>query len=1145
MDIRSKTREGQEERRVLTSMIVDTAVAEFAASHWSPPMFRSRYAELVGGWCVEHFQEYGECPRRAVGVYFERWAEANRDRDTAALIERLLGDLSDEYEERAETSNTQYELDLAGRYFNRARAARLFSDGQAALEAGDMELVRRRLAEFDWLQSTPDDWVDVLRDDEAMRLALEQSRESIVQFPGAQGEFFGDELGRDAFIAFLGPEKRGKCVSEDMQVLLADGRLRTIRQIVESPDSAQAVAYDERLQRFVPMPISQFWDNGEKECWEVTTRTGRRVVTTSNHQYLTPDGWRYLGDISPGGYIAVPKRVAFFGDTPLPEHELKFLAYMLAEGGCTRGQCTFTNTDPVLVGDFTQACRTMGFGWTQKGIDYSLRGCNDIRRRYPGALWRVSSKTKRIPDEVFSCPREQVAMFLRVFFSCDGHISGSTGAIELTLANRGMLDQVGHLLTRFGIVYRIAPKPVRRDGRVFQAWRLSIRDRENVELFLSEIGFIGEKQSRSRKAELVRMGRADGDIATGRRYLGSDVLWDEVISIRCVGMRKTYDLSIPVHHNFVANNCIVHNTWILLDLAWRAMLQRRKVAFFEIGDLSKNQILGRFAVRAAYRPRKAGKVQYPLEMQMRRGDPFPQIKYEERVYADDLDHLQAKRARQRILASRIKSEETYLRVKATPNGQLTAKDIESNVRGLSRRGWTPDVVCIAQGSMVLTDRGLVPIEKIRGSDRLWDGLNWVSHGGLVYKGVKNVTICQGLAATPDHLVWTTFGWRTLESCARLGLRIARTGCGGRAIRLGRDYQRGCAGAAEQIQKTGVRLREMLQVQIREMDTARQHQAGHIQGVPELYATETFPHLVLAPCAGRSAEMPEPQPLSLGELWGAGDRVSVSLRYGCLSVGDREFGWPAQEHGVGSHRERWSLRARQPEVVDASAELFAHQEARDNGQNLSFPSVVPACQLRRHDTPPVFSEGVDAAANCGEVALHETEMWKSPVWDIINAGPFHRFTVQGLLVHNCIDYADLIAPHRGSKDLRDATDYAWKVMRGISQEFHCLVVTATQANAASYDALTISRKHFSEDKRKLAHVTGIVGLSQTEEEKDHHVLRMNWPLVREAEYSSRRCVYLAQCLAVANPAVRSCFAEGGAEDDPDHAPTERAARNGAT
>ena len=95
----------------------------------------------------------------------------------------------------------------------------------------------------------------------------------------------------------------------------------------------------------------------------------------------------------------------------------------------------------------------------------------------------------------------------------------------------------------------------------------------------------------------------------------------------------------------------------------------------------------------------------------------------------------------------------------------------------------PDILCLAEGSRVLTEkRGLVPIEKISKCDRLWDGVEWVSHGGAVCRGEQNVIEYEGLAATPGHLVktaeqiWTPFG-----DAATQQIPIVQTEIGGIAI----------------------------------------------------------------------------------------------------------------------------------------------------------------------------------------------------------------------------------------------------------------------------------------------------------------------------------------------------------------------------
>lgn len=122
----------------------------------------------------------------------------------------------------------------------------------------------------------------------------------------------------------------------------------------------------------------------------------------------------------------------------------------------------------------------------------------------------------------------------------------------------------------------------------------------------------------------------------------------------------------------------------------------------------------------------------------------------------------------------------------------------------------------------------------------------------------------------------------------------------------------------------------------------------------------------------------------------------------------------------------------------------------------------------------------------------------------------------------IDYADILAPINGAAETRDQINATWKAMRAMSQELHCLVVTATQTDAASYRAETVDRSNFSEDKRKLAHATAMIGINQTHPEKLKQMMRLNWVVLREGEFSEEKCIHCAGCLAIGNPALIASF-----------------------
>lgn len=66
--------------------------------------------------------------------------------------------------------------------------------------------------------------------------------------------------------------------------------------------------------------------------------------------------------------------------------------------------------------------------------------------------------------------------------------------------------------------------------------------------------------------------------------------------------------------------------------------------------------------------------------------------------------------------------------------------------------------CVAEGSPVLTERGWVPIQDVLPTDRVWDGVEWVAHEGVINQGRKSVShIGTNVSVTSDHHILTADG----------------------------------------------------------------------------------------------------------------------------------------------------------------------------------------------------------------------------------------------------------------------------------------------------------------------------------------------------------------------------------------------------
>ena len=206
--------EGNEERKILTAMIVDSISLGRIASKWeakgSSAMFRSRWADIVGTWCVKFHEQFGKAPRANVQGLFESWAKEAKDKDTVALVEKFLVSLNDEYKALAKEINSAYIIDLAAKHFTAVKIKRTIEIAQGSLDDGKLDKAVEQMTNFSRVEMGAGASVDILNDQEAIRGAFEEEAEDLIQYPGALGYFFKGQLTRDSFVSFIAPEKRGK-----------------------------------------------------------------------------------------------------------------------------------------------------------------------------------------------------------------------------------------------------------------------------------------------------------------------------------------------------------------------------------------------------------------------------------------------------------------------------------------------------------------------------------------------------------------------------------------------------------------------------------------------------------------------------------------------------------------------------------------------------------------------------------------------------------------------------------------------------------------------------------------------------------------------------------------------------------------------
>lgn len=315
--------------------------------------------------------------------------------------------------------------------------------------------------------------------------------------------------------------------------------------------------------------------------------------------------------------------------------------------------------------------------------------------------------------------------------------------------------------------------------------------------------------------------------------------------------------------------------------------------------------------------------------------------------------------------------------------------------------------CLAGDTIVVTSTGNKKLSDVCKSDLLWDGVEWVSHDGIICKGVQEVLSLDGVWMTPDHRVMCSEGeWKNAE--------IVESGEATSAFEkhFGRGFRLSDCGILRGEQREGFDLERYLRMWKPHFD-GRFRVSEKIPEVLRLQARyddrvgkSNARHDRASCLCGMEVDvstMPERKALSLEKLWRSwdysvrrmADIFSVFLvRHGPkLSTGDgsgskRQLSGVLQgELSLGyeeSKFEKYSVEPSRRHPVGKSHDSRSGGEVRDKIYNPALPNRSQGSK-------------VDVVRTCRR---HEQ------VFDIVNAGPRTRFTVldghgRPFIVHNCV------------------------------------------------------------------------------------------------------------------------------------------------
>lgn len=242
-------------------------------------------------------------------------------------------------------------------------------------------------------------------------------------------------------------------------------------------------------------------------------------------------------------------------------------------------------------------------------------------------LYGKDSYEKRIPSEFFGLPPDQLVQFLGAMWSTDGSCSTrdyirkdrpgnqkrSSYTISYSSVSKGLCLDIQSLLLQLGLQSTVTSVNSTYENEPCRFWTVHVVTNPSKRAFCRLIHVIGKEtqfealSARIPEGDNTRIPSSllpDGTRAkinghwryarTARNYSDTvssdiaeafgvstgDVYWDRVQSVSVRGMEMTYDLEVPQHHTFVANDIITHNTSLAINWAYNLVTRYRTNVYY-------------------------------------------------------------------------------------------------------------------------------------------------------------------------------------------------------------------------------------------------------------------------------------------------------------------------------------------------------------------------------------------------------------------------------------------------------------------------------------------------------------------------------------------------------------------------------------
>lgn len=385
----------------------------------------------------------------------------------------------------------------------------------------------------------------------------------------------------------LGGGTDGMCVCTGTKVYTATGAIINIEDLQQEQG---IIGWNQNTKEIVPQTIHNIIEPRQKECLEITLKSGHTLRCSIDHPILSdnspkaknktingkriairPWQFRRADELKVGDFVGLANNIDYWGDKEISKAYL--IGMLIGDGSYTEGSsCRIISADSETwnylednnLGVINHCDDSRPEKYKTEVRTYRIIDGMDLMRSV-GLVYQ-SGQNKTLPKNLREWNRQSVCQLIAGLFDTDGSISVNVdkGQYSITLyqSNKPLLEEVKQQLHKLGIFSTIGERKATKyelGGKVInskESFRLEVHDIASARKFYELIHLnISRKQNNLEQIFSMLASKTPqehNDISGAKQ--------SKIVSIEEIGIQTVYNLQADNDHTYLANGIITHNT---------------------------------------------------------------------------------------------------------------------------------------------------------------------------------------------------------------------------------------------------------------------------------------------------------------------------------------------------------------------------------------------------------------------------------------------------------------------------------------------------------------------------------------------------------------------------------------------------------